>query len=133
MAKQREGYLLVDHSASPGMTETEARVAGYDPTLCGEGKKFEAATLTCAHCKATVIKNPNRIRPRPSCIKCGGLYICDLCEATTHLADYSHMPFEKFRDLTLNGKQPVLIRKPELGMPPELILPPKPIGDSPNV
>lgn len=86
------GYLLVDHSASPGLPEDVARKAGYDPAMCKEGKKFEADSMTCAHCKGVVIKNPLRVRERPHCFKCNH-YICDYCFAAAQHPDYIHTPF----------------------------------------
>jgi len=101
--KSTEGYLLVDHSASPGLPEDVAIASGYDPTLCREGKRFEAASLTCDHCKVVVIKNPRRTRERPFCAKCHH-YICDVCDLKRSQSDYSHFPYDKFLDLTLEGK-----------------------------
>ena len=101
---QREGYLFVDHSASPGLPEDVARASGYDPLLCKEGKRFEAATLSCIHCKTVVVKSPLRQRERHKCMKCGGKYICDGCAFLASMPDYSHLPFEKYTDLTLEGK-----------------------------
>lgn len=91
----REGYLLVDHQASPGLPEEVARASGYDPKLCREGKRFEAATLTCAHCKASVVKNPLRQRERYTCFACGIKYICDICAQAARQPGYNHLPFEK--------------------------------------
>jgi hypothetical protein len=119
----KEGYLFVDHSASPGLPEDVARASGYDPKLAGEGKKFEAATLTCSHCKSSVVKNPLRTRERATCIKCGHHYVCDLCAANMRLADYDHLPFEKLVDLHMEGRAPTIIRMNELGSPPQLIMP----------
>lgn len=95
---KREGYLLVDHSASPGLSEMEALRAGYDPALCKEGKTYESATLTCSHCAVVVVKNPLRIRERTFCAKCGHHYICDICAAAMHKPDYDHTPFDKYVD-----------------------------------
>lgn len=114
--RSREGYLLVDHQASPGLPEDIARLVGYDPALCGEGKRFEAATLTCSHCKCAVVKNPLRTRERHQCHKCGPHYVCDLCAFRMSLPDYDHTPFDKIIDLTLD-------QKPILGSPHTLILP----------
>src|SRR5262249_10126790 len=102
--------------ASPGLPEDIARQSGFDPKLCAEGKMFEADTLTCSHCKCTVVKNPLRVRERAKCSKCGWHYICDICAAAMLHPDYSHFPFEKLKDITLNGDQP-------LGSPPKLLLP----------
>ncbi len=96
---QREGYLLVDHSASPGLPEWAARQSGFDPGLTKEGRKFEAPTLTCSHCKSAVVKSAAR-RERASCAKCGGKYICDYCDWRSRQFGYDHMPYEKFSDVT---------------------------------
>lgn len=99
---QREGYLFVDHRASPGLPEDVARASGYDPLFCREGKVFEAATLTCAHCKVTVVKSPLRTRERHSCMKCGGKYICDVCGFRASQPDYNHTPYEKLADVAID-------------------------------
>jgi len=97
----REGYLLIDHQASPGLPEDVARATGLDPKFCGEGKMFEAATLTCSHCKVVVVKNPLRTRERANCAKCGWHYICDFCKAEMDQPDYDHLPFEALVDLDM--------------------------------
>jgi hypothetical protein len=91
--KSREGYILLDHRASPGFTEEQARTLNLPYEQTKEGAMFEAASLTCAHCKCAVIKNPLRTRERAHCFKCNH-YICDLCEAKTREPDYIHKPFE---------------------------------------
>lgn len=53
----REGYLMIDDRASGG-------------------KLLEAATVTCAHCQLTWVKNPQRTRPRAYCAHCNS-YVCD--------------------------------------------------------
>lgn len=123
---QREGYLIVDHQASPGLPPELAAQMGYDPALCKEGKVFEAATLTCAHCKTVVVKNPDRLRARGSCVKCSNKYLCDDCTVAARQPDYTHMPYEKLRDLTMEGKAPtaLLMTGPRQTPSPGLILPP---------
>lgn len=59
-----EGYLLIDHRASPGTPQVP------------EGRILEAPTITCSHCNAVVILNPMRTRPRNYCAKCDH-YVCD--------------------------------------------------------
>ncbi len=108
------GYLMVDHRASPGIPEWMAKMAGYQPEMAKEGKVFEVKTLCCAHCKTHVIPHPERTE-RASCQKCGGHYICDVCEFYSRQPDYVHTPFEKKMDLTLAG-QP-------LGSPSKLLIP----------
>ena len=103
MANRSLGYLFVDHRASPGLPEDVARKSGYDPKLAREGKVFEADTLTCSHCKSTVVKNPFRTRAREECPKCSGHYICDYCYAETKMADYNHLPYEGKLELVMKG------------------------------
>lgn len=115
---QREGYLLVDHRGSPGLPEDIARASGFNPTEVKEGKLFESATLTCAHCKVVVVRRPERIRERASCMKCGGKYICDGCAVAARMPDYSHMPFEK----EWNYWAELATKAPQLGSPPCLLM-----------
>lgn len=115
---QREGYIIVDHSASPGLPPEIAKAAGYDPKFCGEGQTFEAATLTCSHCKTSSIKNPLRVRERERCFKCSH-YICDPCGIASREADYNHMPYEKLVDVTFELAERGII----LGSPPGLLMP----------
>jgi len=116
---KREGYLVVDHSASPGLPEDIARQAGYDPKHCGEGKVFEAATLTCSHCGNAVVKNPRRTRERGFCRKCDH-YICELCAIDAQSPTYVHVPFRKLADVTMNLAEKGVV----LGSPRELLEPP---------
>lgn len=124
--RKQQGYLMVDHRASPGLPEDVAIQAGMDPKQAGEGKFFEADTLTCAHCKAVVVKNPLRVRERANCPKCSHHYICDLCAIRSREPDYDHFPYDKFRDLSVAGYQmSQAIGVPmQLGSSPGLILPP---------
>lgn len=105
------GYLMVDHRASPGLSTEQALRAGYDPIFSGEGKVFEADTMTCAHCKSVVVRNPLRTRDRPHCYQCDH-YICDICAVKAKTED-THMPFTKLTDLLLtqaiNGSSPTLL------------------------
>lgn len=99
------GELIIDHRASPGLPEDIARLAGYDPALCREGKIYEAETMTCSHCRGTAVKNIFRTRERHYCGKCSGHYICDGCAFLATLPDYSHTPFEKKVELILTEAQ----------------------------
>ena len=86
MARQ-QGYLFLDHRASPGLSEADARTAGYDPAACREGKLWETDTLTCMSCKVVVVPNPARVRERSSCRYCFH-YICDFCALAATKADH---------------------------------------------
>lgn len=113
-----EGYLIVDHRASPGISPEAALRMGLDPKLVGEGKVFEAATKKCAHCPSVFIKNPLRTRPRGHCFQCND-YICDACDAARQSPDWVHRPVQEIIDLVTSGKWdlsgstslPVLTRK----------------------
>ena len=87
--RSREGYLLIDHSDSPGVTAEFVR--GLAPVV-GAGQKYESATKTCVHCNGIVILNPDRSRQRGFCRKCNS-YVCDnpwcnsVCRPFTRLID----------------------------------------------
>jgi hypothetical protein len=80
--RKREGYLLIDNSSGPGISEADlAKLPRKGPMLAvPEGKKFEANTLTCAHCHVQLLRNPLRTRERGSCGLCHS-YLCDWCGA----------------------------------------------------
>lgn len=76
--RELEGYLLIDHTDSPGISAQEAAKTGAEHVP--GGMKFESATINCSHCEALVVLNPKRSRSRGYCPKCDR-YVCDLCEA----------------------------------------------------
>lgn len=112
------GYLMIDHRASPGLPEGVARKLGLDPRYAGEGKLLEAGTLTCAHCKCAVVKNPLRNRERASCPQCNFHYICDFCAIKMRSPDYQHEPFSRIVDKLFSDKP-----QPQLGSPAKLLMP----------
>lgn len=123
------GYLIIDHRNSPGLPEEVALAMGLDPKLVGAGKILEASTVTCAHCKGTVMKNPLRTRERTYCPKCrdtsdNARYVCDGCALEMRMPDYTHTPFEKKREdhVTLEAKRHLIVepgpdRTPQVGVP----------------
>lgn len=91
---RREGYLLIDNRDSPGVSADllhQAGKLGLAPVV-PSGATFESATVTCAHCNAVVILNPNRTRPRGYCAKCDA-YVCD-----TPACGLECRPFKKLLD-----------------------------------
>jgi len=74
------GFICIDHTDSPGFTAEHAPLRGSVLPFTGAGQKFQAATNTCSHCDAVVIRNPLRTRPRGHCRGCD-YFICDPCEA----------------------------------------------------
>ena len=78
-----EGEILIDHSASPGLTPADVPDLGMDIPIVGKGERFESAINTCGHCAAAIILNPNRTRERGWCQHCDR-YICDTCTYLLH-------------------------------------------------
>ena len=74
--RRQEGYLLVDHRASPGLDADALQSRGLHPGM-GRGT-FESSTITCSHCQRVVVMNPDRSRERGYCQKCDH-YVCDTC------------------------------------------------------
>ncbi len=101
--KFQEGYLFVDHRASPGLPEDVALAVGYDPKLTKEGKFFEAATLGCPHCGVHVVMNPLRTRERAQCPKCNFAYVCDWCAEAMRDPDYVHRTIEEIVNILNTG------------------------------
>ena len=80
--RSHEGYLIVDHRAG----------LGNKP-----GGVVESATITCSHCCAVVVLNPDRSRARGFCPKCDH-YVCDTCEAIRVAKGGECVPFAKIMD-----------------------------------
>src|SRR5712664_2984744 len=85
---------MVDHRASPGLSEKDALALGYHPTQVKEGQVFEAKTNHCNHCGTVVMINPLRTRDRAYCQLCNK-YICDNCGITQRLPDYVHKTYNQ--------------------------------------
>ena len=94
--RSHEGYLLIDHSESPGITEEDNKKAGIVAPVIKEGSKAEFPTYTCPHCNGVVVINPARTRARSYCQKCDH-YMCDACGAAQALST-EHNPFAKIMD-----------------------------------
>lgn len=92
--KFNEGYIMIDHRASPGFTPEEALKLGYHPSHVAEGQLFETKTNHCCHCGTVVIINPLRERPRAECGYCRK-YICDNCGIQMKMPDYVHKTYKQ--------------------------------------
>jgi len=91
------GYLLIDHSASPGIPpDLAAQWEAQGIPVAVGSVKLEADTWTCAHCQAVVIKNMMRTRPREVCRNCMHV-VCDKCVTFCE-------PFKKIADEIAHGK-----------------------------
>lgn len=99
--RSREGYFLIDHRASPGITLEDAKRLGLTGPIVGEGQVLEAPTFTCAHCQGIVIMNPDRKRERAHCRKCNAR-VCDLCGAAGECTPYQ-AKIEQRMKLPTNG------------------------------
>lgn len=100
--KRHEGYLMIDHRASPGIPADVAVKLGFLPGEVAEGALFEAATLTCKHCPGAWMKNPRRIRPRAYCKKCDH-YICDDCDRLAAEPGYVHRSRDEILDAAMTS------------------------------
>ena len=76
--RQNEGYLMIDHSGSPGIGPQEIKLIDSDLPVGIGRAKFEAPTYTCSHCQRVVVMNPLRQRERGYCRNCDH-YVCDEC------------------------------------------------------
>jgi hypothetical protein len=75
--KDGSGYLVIDHSDSPGLRyEDIPERLRATTAIVGKGEKYERDIQFCAHCGSQVILNPLRTRPREYCTKCDH-YVCD--------------------------------------------------------
>src|SRR6266516_1750203 len=92
-----EGYLMIDHRESPGLTLEQSRAAGGPALPVGKGSFFQSATYNCSHCSALIVKNPLRTRERGYCPKCDR-YVCDWCEAERVRSGGACRPFSKVID-----------------------------------
>lgn len=72
-----EGEIFIDHRNSPGLTAED--LDGFPAPAVAGGDLYESALITCSHCRAAVILNPDRSRERGYCPKCDK-YLCDECE-----------------------------------------------------
>lgn len=99
---QNDGYLLLDHRGSDGVSNDDLRKAGL-PVSFGGRSVVEVKTLYCPHCGSHSIKNPERTRAREYCKKCNH-YVCDCCHAASQAADYVHRTFEELAHLVQSGK-----------------------------
>lgn len=98
-----DGYLMVDHRASPGIPAHQAERMGLDPKAVGEGSVYEAPTLGCPHCGSHVILNPQRSRERANCSYCNR-YICDGCALAMKDPSYVHHTAMELAELVASGR-----------------------------
>jgi hypothetical protein len=80
-----EGYLQIDHRASPGTT------------LVPSGMNYESATATCKHCTIPITLDPRRTKPKEYCPQCDG-YICSVCSLEKKQPGYIHMSYSAKAD-----------------------------------
>lgn len=95
--RELEGYLLIDHRDSPGITPEQAAHAGNGTISVPAGKKLECATYNCSHCTRLVIMRPDRTRARGYCPKCDRV-ICDGCEVIRVASGGACKPFKQIVD-----------------------------------
>src|SRR4051812_38085149 len=86
-----EGYVMIDHRDSPGVSDAMAVAVGLAP---GAGRGFfESATVTCRHCQTVIMLRPDRSRERHFCRGCSR-YMCDRC-ASQYALDFTCRDIER--------------------------------------
>jgi hypothetical protein len=90
------GYIIVDHTNSPGLTEADVAHVPGQKAVPG-GTVLERDTACCAHCQRMVLLNVGRVRARAVCPKCHA-YICDGCEDARVAAGGACVPFAAVLD-----------------------------------
>lgn len=96
--KDGSGYLIIDHTSSPGIREDEIPNELKGKVIATpEGTISERDVQFCTHCQRSIILNPLRERPRGYCPKCDH-YICDSCYAI-YGKSFECVPFKKLLDL----------------------------------
>lgn len=91
------GYLVIDHSNSPGIPDSMApQINALGGIAVPGSTTLELDTWTCKHCSSIVLKNPNRVRPREVCRKCMAV-VCDKCSLWCE-------PFEKIANAIISNK-----------------------------
>lgn len=89
--RAQEGFLLIDHRASPGLTSADAvRGPGAGSPVVAGGKKYEAGFYLCSHCQNMNIVNPLRTRPHAYCWKCDH-YVCDTLVCTSECRPFMRL------------------------------------------
>lgn len=73
-----EGYVLIDHRNSPGISQEFVAANKLDAPAVGAGQVFESAISVCHCCGGDVILNPLRTRDREWCRQ-HDAYLCDNC------------------------------------------------------
>jgi hypothetical protein len=84
-SRASEGYLQIDHRASPGTAAVPS------------GMNYESATATCKHCSIPITLDPRRTKPKEYCPSCDG-YICSVCSLAKKQPGYIHMGINQFFD-----------------------------------
>jgi len=78
---QGGGYLIIDHSNSPGLTPADvAHIPGA--VAVGAGQVYESDTYVCSHCTRQILLHApaERMHERGLCPKCFA-FICNQCNA----------------------------------------------------
>lgn len=91
--RNKEGYVLIDHRNSPGISPEFLRINNLTGPAVGSGQVFESAMYTCCSCGADVILNPNRTRDREWCWHCDS-FMCDGCAYNKKMG-MTHLPLKK--------------------------------------
>lgn len=98
--RSTEGYLLIDHTDSPGISAEQAASVRSE-VVVPKGKKLETPTYNCSHCERLVIMRPDRSKIRGYCRKCDR-YLCDDCTLVAKVTGECSS-FKRFTDRYLDS------------------------------
>jgi len=107
--KDRSGYLIIDHSESPGIRPEDIppELRNSTPAV-GAGAIYERDVQLCSHCGSQVILNPLRERPRGYCAKCDH-YICDNPICNKECQPLARLLEQVDNQIQKNPNEPVII------------------------
>lgn len=106
-----EGYLVIDSRAADPLPEAFVKQARALKCVMSTGREqMERPIITCSHCQATVVMNPERTRDREWCSRCDH-YICDGCGLARRLNGGACRPFKMVLDVVDRYQEPSRIRR----------------------
>jgi hypothetical protein len=109
--KSLEGYVMIDHRASPGIPPEVANRLGI-PKDAGQGL-YEGAFIMCNHCQNCIMVVIDPLKPTDR-IPCSGCnrYICNACEyKMKHLGERCKTFDEIADEICENAVQQALIKE----------------------
>lgn len=125
--KRHFGWLMIDHSASPGIPRDIAMKLGLPPDLVAEGKRLETDTISCSHCGGHVarlyITCTRASAPSPEYCKRCDHYICRECSFEMTQPGYQHRNKFAIADAAMTSASRGQLFDPATPKPISIIVP----------